>query len=115
MGCLPQHSLPNGAMSTPGIRTAEPQAAKVERGNLTAAPPGQPLEIELCLTICMFLADFHCWAPTEQISGYLIKLWLNKFNLKKLGLVHIKLLVFLLVTYATNNFMMDFTVTTELS
>ena len=27
-------------MSTPGIRTGEPQAAEVERANLTTAPPG---------------------------------------------------------------------------
>ena len=30
-------------MSAPGIQTGEPQAAKVERANLTAAAPTQPL------------------------------------------------------------------------
>ena len=29
-------------MSTPGIRTGEPRAAKAERAHLTAAPPGRP-------------------------------------------------------------------------
>ena len=28
-----------------GIRTSEPGAAKAEHGNLTAAPPGQPLDL----------------------------------------------------------------------
>ena len=41
-GCLPQHGLPSGAMSIPGIRTGEPRAAKAERAHLTTAPPGQP-------------------------------------------------------------------------
>ena len=31
-------------MSTPGIRTGEPRAAKAERAHLTAAPPGWPQE-----------------------------------------------------------------------
>ncbi|XP_070349444.1 sodium-coupled neutral amino acid transporter 3 isoform X3 [Equus asinus] len=42
VGRLPQHGLPRGDMSTPGIRTGKPQAAEVERANLTAAPPGWP-------------------------------------------------------------------------
>ena len=31
VGCLPQHGLTSGAMSTPRIRTSEPQAAEAER------------------------------------------------------------------------------------
>ena len=42
MGRLPQHGVPSGAMSTPGIQPSEPQAAEVERAHLTAAPPGRP-------------------------------------------------------------------------
>ncbi|XP_070094965.1 sodium-coupled neutral amino acid transporter 3 isoform X2 [Equus przewalskii] len=42
VGRLPQHGLPRGDMSTPGIRTGKPQAAEVECANLTAAPPGWP-------------------------------------------------------------------------
>ena len=34
-------------MSAPGIQTAEPWAAEAERANLTAAPPGQPLNHDL--------------------------------------------------------------------
>ena len=34
--------LPSGAMSAPGIRTGEPQAAKAERAHFTTAPPGPP-------------------------------------------------------------------------
>ena len=51
-------------MSTPGIRTSEPGAAKVERANLTTAPLGRPLlvffkaihplETECCLCIRLF-------------------------------------------------------------
>ena len=43
MGRLPQHVVPSGAMSKPGIRTGKPQAAKAERAHLIAAPLGQPL------------------------------------------------------------------------
>ena len=42
MGRLPQHGLPSGAMSTPGIQTGKPRAAEAERVHLTAAPPGRP-------------------------------------------------------------------------
>ena len=42
MGHLPQHGLPSGAMSTPGIRTCEPWAPEAERANSTAVPPGLP-------------------------------------------------------------------------
>ena len=42
MGSLPQHGLTSGAEPAPGIRTSETQAAKAERVNLTAVPPGQP-------------------------------------------------------------------------
>ena len=42
MGRLPQHGLPSGAMSAPGVQTGEPQAAEAERSYLTAVPPGQP-------------------------------------------------------------------------
>ena len=34
--------LPSGAKSSPGIRTGEPRAAKVERTRLTPAPPAGP-------------------------------------------------------------------------
>ena len=37
-------ALPSSAMSTPGIRTSETQAAEVEHAQLTAAPPGRPRE-----------------------------------------------------------------------
>ena len=47
MGRLPQHCLPSGAMSAPGIRTGEPWAVEVECVNLTAAPLGQPQEEHL--------------------------------------------------------------------
>ena len=47
MGRLPQHGLLTGAMSTPGSRTSEPRAAEVEHVNLTAVPPGLPLNIIL--------------------------------------------------------------------
>ena len=40
--------LPSGAMSTPRIRTGEPWAAEVERGNLTAVPLGRPQAFSLC-------------------------------------------------------------------
>ena len=42
VGRLPQHGVPSGAMSTPGIQTVESQAAEAERAHLTAAPPGRP-------------------------------------------------------------------------
>ena len=51
MGRLPQHGLPNGAMSTPGIRTSEPRAAEVERENLTAMPLGQPQHVAFKLIV----------------------------------------------------------------
>ena len=43
MGCLPQHGLPSGAMSAPGIQTGKPRDADAEHVHLTALPPGQPL------------------------------------------------------------------------
>ena len=42
VGCLPQHGLTSGAMSTPGIQTGGPRAVEVEREHLTAGPPGRP-------------------------------------------------------------------------
>ena len=36
-------------MSAPGIWTGEPRATEAERVHLTAAPPGQPLEVLLWL------------------------------------------------------------------
>ena len=42
MGRLPQHGLPIGAMSAPGIQTSEPQATEAEHVHLTTAPRGQP-------------------------------------------------------------------------
>src|SRR3712207_7746352 len=42
VGCLPQHGLPNGAVSAPGIRTSKPRAAEAECAHLTAVPPGRP-------------------------------------------------------------------------
>ena len=42
MGCLPQHGVPSGAMSAPGIQTGEPQAAEVEPAHFTTAPPAGP-------------------------------------------------------------------------
>ena len=50
VGRLPKQGLPTSDMSAPGIRTGEPQAAepkaaKAEATNLTAAPPGQPLDV----------------------------------------------------------------------
>src|SRR3712207_9455770 len=41
-----------GAMSTPGIRTGGPWAAKAERAHLTTVPPGRPL---LVVLICISL------------------------------------------------------------
>ena len=49
VGRLPQHGLPRGAMSAPGIRTGEPRAAEAERVNLIAAPPGRPLTLSYSL------------------------------------------------------------------
>ena len=43
VGCLPQHGVPSGAMSAPGIRTCEPRAAEAECVHLTAVPPGRHL------------------------------------------------------------------------
>ena len=42
VGRLPQHGLPSGAMSAPGIRTGKPRAAEVEHAHLTAVPPAGP-------------------------------------------------------------------------
>ena len=42
VGRLPQHGVPSGAMSAPGIRTSGPRAAEAERAHLTAAPLGWP-------------------------------------------------------------------------
>ena len=42
MGRLPQHGLPSGATSAPGIPTGEPQAAEAERAHLTAVRRGRP-------------------------------------------------------------------------
>ena len=42
MGCLSQHGLPSGAVSTPEIRTSEPQATKAEGAQLTAPPLDGP-------------------------------------------------------------------------
>ena len=47
VACLPQHGVPSRAMTAPGIRTGEPQAAEAERVHLTAAPPGQPLWLSI--------------------------------------------------------------------
>ena len=47
--------LQSEAMSAPGIRTSEPQAAKLERANLTTAPPGRPPEPAFLMTLFMFL------------------------------------------------------------
>ena len=41
-GHLPQHDLPSGAMSSPGIQASKPWAAEAERGHLTAALTGRP-------------------------------------------------------------------------
>ena len=41
-GHLPQHGVPSGAMSAPGVWTSEPQAARAERARLTPASPGRP-------------------------------------------------------------------------
>ena len=42
MGRLPQHGLPSGALSAPGIQTGKPRAAEAKRAHLTAAPLGWP-------------------------------------------------------------------------
>ena len=42
MGRLPQHGVPSGAVSAPGIRTGEPRANKAEGANLTTVPPDWP-------------------------------------------------------------------------
>ena len=49
MGRLPQHGLPSGAMSAPGIQTSEPRAAEAERAHLTTAPLGHPSQISVVL------------------------------------------------------------------
>ena len=77
MGHLPQHGLPSGAMSAPGIRTHEPQAAEVEDVNLTAAPLDWPQE-------CYFRQDEEgrpfwksdFWTEVLRKSG----LWKNHVN-----------------------------------
>ena len=43
VGRLPQHGLPSGAMSTPGIPTSKPWAAEAECAHLTTVPQGRPL------------------------------------------------------------------------
>ena len=55
MGRLPQHGVPSGAVSTPGIRTSEPQAAEADCAHLTIVPLGRPL-LQLIL-INMFLTN----------------------------------------------------------
>ena len=53
MRCLPQHGLPSGAMSAPGIQTREPWAAEVECAHLIAAPWGWPLHVKILMTLAM--------------------------------------------------------------
>ena len=47
-GCPPEHGVPSSAVSAPGMRTCEPQAAEVEHSHLAAAPPGRPLNFVFC-------------------------------------------------------------------
>ena len=49
VGCLPQHGVPNGAMSAPGDRTGEFQAAEAERVNLAALAPHLPVLREMMM------------------------------------------------------------------
>ena len=64
VGHLPQRGLISGARSAPGIRTCEPQAAEVERGDFTATPLGQPLFDELLLVGIAPDYLFHLfWVP----------------------------------------------------
>ena len=56
MGRLQQHGLPSGAMSIPGIRAGEPQAAEVKRVHLTAEPLGWPL---WCSLNVVYLITFN--------------------------------------------------------
>ena len=63
MGRLPQHGLPSGAMSTPGIRPGEPQAAEVKCANLTAEPPAGPDSVQFnrqLLIICWVAVTVPC-------------------------------------------------------
>ena len=40
VGRLPQHGVPSGAMSAPGIQTSEPRATEVECAQLTGVQLG---------------------------------------------------------------------------
>uniref|UniRef100_A0A9L0JG06 Large ribosomal subunit protein mL42 n=1 Tax=Equus asinus TaxID=9793 RepID=A0A9L0JG06_EQUAS len=59
VGCLPQRGLPSCAISAPGIRTGEPQAAEAEHGALycvchkstySSLPDDYNCKVELALT-----------------------------------------------------------------
>ena len=73
MGRLPQHGLPSGAMSAPGIQASEPRAAEVECGNLTAAPRGWPQITTflmvgfVCLVLSPVLAEYLTSTGAQQI------------------------------------------------
>ena len=76
MGRLPQHGLPIGATSAPGIRTGEPRAAEAERAHLTAAPPGQPrpiffllLVLNNLIIVCLGLLQVsHAWGSLSVLN-----------------------------------------------
>ena len=58
VGRLPQHGVPSGAMSAPGIWTGKPRATEAECANLTTAPVGRPGAVFLTLkkrTVYLFL------------------------------------------------------------
>ena len=68
MGRLPQHGVPSGAMSAPGIQTGEPQAAESEHAHLTAAPSGRAAVIlffnfllPLLFRSSIFIYLFYNW------------------------------------------------------
>ena len=69
MGRLPQHGLPSGAMSTPGIQTSEPRATKEECGNLTPVPLSRPqkyiLNNAIYITVQTILTT-SAWHPGIQ-------------------------------------------------
>ena len=52
-------------MSAPGIQTGESQATEMERAHLTAAPPGQPLDL-ICWVDKIFIGFIHKYINSQM-------------------------------------------------
>ena len=71
--------------SAPGIRTSEPRAAKVERVNPTAAPPGWPQEFFFKVTEKFQIFNYEPQKVRERLRDRCIYVYLNRERKRERG------------------------------